>query len=309
MKNTGEYIPPATGATLLTRQDDTNALRFLIAQRRLYSRAKRWVAFRWCGMLVVGLAAPIVAVIWPQSSTVVGSIAGAWIFLGRTLLMYVQKENTEKAATVQEQFDFYVYNMPAGTPRPKKPSIEEISLLAAPEDKLPTVAKDEKLLGWYDVADDDPGEVAVAIAQRSNVAYTQRLLRSTSFFWSVVAVLWVVVLIIICVVTGLTLATFLLGVVLPLLPAFLDVTEYIVDIARSIKDREALSQEIEKRIGNKDEAITGQNLRVWQEALFELRRDTPTVPDFIYKIKRRKNEEAMSVASAQLSKRVLQEDE
>ncbi|OZB84326.1 MAG: hypothetical protein B7X32_07540 [Microbacterium sp. 13-71-7] len=236
-----------------------------------------------------------------------GSIAGAWLFLGRTLLMYVQKKSTEEAAAVQEQFDFYVYKMPAGTPRPKLPSLEDISLVAGPDSDLADVAAREKMLGWYVVADDDPGEVAVAIAQRSNAAYSYRLLRLTGIIWSVVSVLWAAALTTICVVTGLTLVTFLLGVALPLLPAFLDVTEYIVGIIRSAKDREALYREIESRVGNGDDPITGENLRVWQESLFELRRDTPTVPDFIYKLQRRKNEAAMSSAAAQLSKRARTE--
>lgn len=309
MTDTGDYTPPATGATLLSRQDELDALRLLIAQKRLYSRAKRWVSIRWFGMLVIGLAAPIVAVIWPQSSVVVGSIAGAWLFLGRTLLMHVQKKSAEQAAAVQEQFDFYVYDMPSGTPRPKLPSLEDISLAAGPDGELVSVAEQEDMLHWYVVAEDDPGEVAVSIAQRSNAAYSYRLLRFTGIVWSVVAVLWAAALTTICVVTGLTLVTFLLGIVLPLLPAFLDVTEYIVAIVRSAKDREALYREIESRIGNEDEPITGENLRVWQEALFELRRDTPAVPDFIYKLQRRKNEAAMSAAAAQLSKRARQEGE
>ncbi|ANJ25729.1 hypothetical protein ATC03_02065 [Agromyces aureus] len=260
-------------------------------------------------MLVIGLAAPIVAVVWPQSSVVVASIAGAWLFLGRTLLMRAQKESTEQAAAVQEQFDFYVYEMPSGTPRPKLPSLEDISLAAGPEGELVAVAEQEKMLAWYVVAEDDPGEVAVAIAQRSNAAYSYRLLRSTGVIWSIIAVIWASVLIAICIITGLSLVTFLLGVVLPLLPAFLDVTEYIIGIVRSARDREALYREIETRIGSNDEPITGESLRVWQESLFELRRDTPTVPDFIYRLQRRKNEAAMSAAASQLSKRPRQEDE
>lgn len=309
MTDTGEYTPPATGTTLLRRQDELDALHLLIAQKRLYSRAKRWVAIRWFGMLVIGLAAPVVAVIWPQSSVVVGSIAGAWLFLGRTLLMHAQKKSTEQAAAVQEQFDFYVYEMPSGTPRPEAPTLEDIALAAGPDDQLAAVAEKEAMLGWYVVAHDDPGEVAVAIAQRSNAAYSYRLLRSTGIIWSVVAVLWAAALTTICIVTGLTLVTFLLGVLLPLLPAFLDVTDYIVGIVRSAKDREALSREIESRIGNQEEPITGENLRIWQESLFELRRDTPAVPDFIYKLQRRKNEAAMSAAAAQLSKRARPEGE
>lgn len=309
MNESNDYTPPATGATLLRRQDELDALRLLIAQKRLYSRAKRWVSIRWFGMLVIGLAAPIVAVIWPQSSVVLGSIAGAWLFLGRTLLMHVQKKSTEQAAAVQEQFDFYVYEMSAGTPRPKLPSLEDISLVAGPDSELAAVAAREKMLGWYVVADDDPGVVAVAIAQRSNAAYSYRLLRFTGIIWSVVAVIWAGALTTICVVTGLTLVTFLLGVVLPLLPAFLDVTEYIVGIIRSARDREALYRDIESRIDNTDEPITGENLRVWQGSLFELRRDTPTVPDLIYKLQRGKNEAAMPSAAAQLSKRARAEGE
>lgn len=309
MPDLSDYTPPATGATILRRQDELDALRLLIAQKRMYSHAKRWVSLRWFGMLVIGLFAPVAAVIWPQSSVVVGSIAGAWLFLGRTLLMQAQKKSTEQAAAVQEQFDFYVYEMPSGTPRPKLPSIEDVCVAAGPDSDLVATAKREEMLAWYVVADDDPGEVAVAIAQRSNAAYSYRLLRFTGVIWSVVTVLWAAALTTICVTAGLTLVTFLLGVVLPLLPAFLDVTEYIVGIVRSARDREALYRDIETRIGNKDEPITAANLRVWQESLFELRRDTPTVPDFIYRLQRGKNEAAMTAAAGQLSKRARRESE
>lgn len=307
MTATGKYTPPATGSVLLKRQEKPDALRLLIAQRRLYSRAKRWVAFRWFGMLIIGLAAPIVAVIWPQSSVVVGSIAGAWLFLGRTLLMHLQTENTEQATAVQEKFDLYVYEMPSGVPRPKLPPFEDISLISGPNNELFAVAKREKMLGWYVLREDDPGEVAVAIAQRSNAAYSYRLLKITGVIWAAIAALWTVVLLIICIVAGLSLTLFLLGVVLPLLPAFLDVTEYIIGIMRSASDRKALYREIESKIESKDEEITGENLRVWQEALFERRRDTPVVPDFVYNLQRPKSEAAMSAAASQLSKQARQE--
>jgi len=309
MTDASEYTPPATGASILRRQDELNALRFLITQKRLYSRAKRWLAIRWFGMLVIGLAAPVVALIWPQSAVVVGSIAGAWLFVGRTLVMCLQKRRTEQAAAVQEQFDLYVYGMPQGTPRPKLPPLEDIASAAGPDSEIPTIAANEEMLGWYVLSEDDPGVIAVAIAQRSNAAYSYRLLRTTGVVWSVIAVLWVGVLATLCVMLGLSLATFLLGVVLPLLPAFLDVTEYVVGIARSAGDREALYREIEGRIGNEAEPINAENLRVWQEALFELRRDAPAVPDWLYKLSRDKNEAAMSSAAAQLSKRARTEEE
>lgn len=302
------YTPPSTGATLLRRQDEVDALRFLIAQKRMYSSAKRWLNIRWFGMFVIGLAAPIAAVIWPQSAVIVGSIAGSWLFIGRTLLMFLQKRSTERAAAVQEQFDLHVYEMPPSTPRPKIPPLEDITAAAGPDAAIAAIAASEKLTGWYVVSPTDSGLTAVAIAQRSNASYSYRLLRTTGIVWSVVALLWGALLTTICVVVNLPLATFLLGVVLPLLPAFLDVTEYIVGILRSARDRKALCREIEDKIGNKENEVTPEDLRVWQESLFELRRDAPTVPDFLYKLGRTKNEVVMSSASAQLSRRATKEE-
>lgn len=73
-----DYTPPASSAMLKT-QDTLEALRLLIAQRRLYRRAKRWLAFRWFGMAVIGVFAPIVSVlnpgmaVWLARSLVSGS--------------------------------------------------------------------------------------------------------------------------------------------------------------------------------------------------------------------------------------------
>jgi hypothetical protein len=64
-----EYTPPSS-AEMLVRQDESDALRLLIAQRRLYSRAKLWMGLRWFGMLVIGLAAPVVSVIFPNLAVV-----------------------------------------------------------------------------------------------------------------------------------------------------------------------------------------------------------------------------------------------
>lgn len=309
MINSNDYAPPATGNDLLRRQDELDALRLLIAQRRLYSRAKLWLSARWFGMLVIGLAAPILAVIWPQSGVIVGSIAGGWLFLGRTILMHLQRHYSEQAAAVQEQFDFYVYGMPPGTARPKLPSIEEISLVAGPGSTIIGTASREKLLGWYVVPESLPGAVAVAIAQRSNASYSYRLLRSTGIIWAIVSALWAILLISLCIFAGLSLETFLLGVALPMLPAFLDVAEYIVGVLRSSTDRKALYEDIESRVRDTEEPITGQSLRVWQESLYELRRDAPTVPDFIYKMRRKKNDDAMLTAATHLSQQSQTENE
>lgn len=283
-----------------TRQNDGHALRLLVAQRRLYSRAKRWLGLRWFGMLVIGLAAPVVSVIWQDLAVVAGAIAGLWIFLGRTVLVFAQSATTAKAAAIQEQFDFYVFGMPTSIERSTLPSIEEIAVVAGPDANLRAVASGEKLLNWYPINGDDAGTATVAISQRANASYADRLLRTTVTIWVATTAAWIVFLIFASAIVGLSLLTFLVGVLLPILPAFLDVLEYVVGIWKAARGRGDLARSIEHRLRGAGETIDGNDLLVWQARLYDLRRSTPQVPDLIYKIRRAANERAMKSATSQL---------
>ena len=92
---------------------------------------------------------------------------------------------------------------------------------------------------------------------------------------------------------------FLLGVVLPVLPAVLDIVEYIQDIARAARDRGDIARTIEARLTSSI-AINPEQLLVWQDQMYDLRRRTPQVPNVIYRLARSKNEDAMKSAASQL---------
>jgi hypothetical protein len=282
------------------RQNDDDALRLLIAQRRLYSKAKRWLSLRWFGMLIIGLGAPVVSVIWSDLAVVSGALAGLWIFLSQSVLISAQSAGVTKAAAVQEQFDFYVFGMPGSVDRSALPSIEEIAAVSGPDPELRQTATDEKLLDWYPIDASDPGILTVAISQRANASYSDRLLRSTAIVWTSLTVVWAVALIVTTVVYELSLITFLVGIVLPVLPSFLDVVRYVVGIRRAARDRGDLTRSIESRMRTNGDPIEGSDLLVWQESLYDLRRSTPLVPDLIYKMKRAVNERVMKTAASQL---------
>lgn len=294
-----DYTPPSS-TVMRERQNEPYALRLLIAQRYLYSRAKRWLALRWFGMLVIGLAAPVVSVIWPSLAVVVGAVAGLWLFLGQTLLMYAQSSNVTRAAAVQEQFDFYVYGMPSSIERSTTPTIEEICALAGPDDKLENIAVKEKLMDWYPINADDSGISAVAISQRANAVYTDRLLRATAIAWSIVTAVWVLILVGVSIGVGLSLATFLVGVLLPVLPAFLDIVRYVAGVWKAARGRRDLARSIEGRLRRVEDRIEGGDLLVWQDSLYDLRKTTPLVPDLLYKLRRAVNERSMKAAASQL---------
>jgi hypothetical protein len=303
MTTTNGYVPPSS-AEIQGRQNDDDALRLLIAQRRLHSRAKIWQNLRWIGMVLIGLAAPAISVIWPQLAVVMGAIAGAWIFLGRTGLAWLESRLSRKGAAVQEQFDLYVFAMPRIAARSDLPSAEEISKLAGPDGQIGPTAATNGLIDWYPIKDGDPGPVVVAVCQRSNAAYSDSLLRAMLKFWGISSIVWAIILVVASTMANLSLQVFLVGVFLPVLPAALDVVEYSVGIRRAARDRKDLAASIEDRLMRSSRrAIKGQELLVWQERLFDLRRSTPQVPDWLYRITRRGNEAAMKSAADQLSRR------
>lgn len=302
MSTSTDYDPP-TSAIIKKRQNDSDSLRLLIAQRRLYRKAKRWLGLRWIGMVIIGIAAPVVAVAWPSSAVVTGAIAGLWLFFGRTLLLWAQGALTARAASVQEQFDFYVFQMPDSANRSTLPTLEEIAAVAGPDDQISATAAKEELIDWYPIDTKDSGAVAVAIAQRANASYTDRLLRTTAIVWAIATAAWTLALIVLSVVLDVSLSTFLLGVALPVLPAFLDVVQYVTGVWRSASDRRALAQGIETRLSGDDGPVEGQDLLVWQQRLFELRRSAPEIPDLLYQVRRTVNERAMRTAADQLSRR------
>lgn len=307
MSNHTDYEPPAS-ATIKERQNKPNALRLLIAQRRLYRKAKRWLGLRWIGMVIIGIAAPVVAVAWPTSAVVAGAIAGSWLFVGRTVLLWAQGSLTVRAASVQEQFDFYVFQMPDSANRSTLPTLEEIAAVAGPDDQILRTAEKEELFDWYPIVSDAAGAVAIAIAQRANASYTDSLLRTTAIVWAIATAAWTLAVIILSVALHVSLSTFLLGVTLPVLPAFLDVIQYVNGVWRSAAERRALAQAIEKRLRGDDGSVEGQDLLVWQERLFELRRSAPEIPDFLYKLRRKVNERAMHTAAKQLISKASRRD-
>ena len=79
-------------------------------------------------------------------------------------------------------------------------------------------ARNEHLLDWYSLEPDLPITPAIAIAQQSNFAYSERLLCRHANIWLGIGTAWGIIAVAIGIAFKLTLAQFLMGVVLPVLP-------------------------------------------------------------------------------------------
>ena len=297
-----EYVPPSCKA-IAASQNSLRALRLLVAQRKLYRVAKRWAFLRTIGLSVVAIAAPILTAAYPAASVAVGAVAGVWIFLSRTVVLGFERKKAAAGASVQEQFDLLVYDMPEIALRDPYVTPEEISSLVGDDASVETAAKREKLLDWYPVDTTLDGDVGIAIMQRANATYAERLHNSNADVWLAVAISWSVLAVGLSLSLGLSLETFLLGVALPVLPSLLDVIEQWRITKQAGGERRALAAGIERIIRGQDEhELSGQDLLVWQGQLYNLRREAPQIPTLIYKRTRRKNEQAMNSAAAELSR-------
>lgn len=297
-----EYIPPPCRA-IADSQNSIAALRLLVGQRKLYRVAKRWAFLRTIGLSVVAIAAPIITAVYPAASVAVGAVAGVWIFLSRTVFLGFERKKAAAAASVQEQFDLLIYDMPDIALRDPYVTPEEISSLVGDDASVEKAAKQERLFDWYPVDPALDGDVGIAIMQRANAAYAERLHSSNANVWLAVAISWSVTAVGLSISLGLSLETFLLGVALPVLPALLDVIEQWRVTKQAGAERRALAAGIERLIrGQDDHELSGQDLLVWQGQLYNLRREAPQIPTLIYKRTRRRNEQAMNSAAAELSR-------
>lgn len=301
--NSDEYNPPSS-SYMSQSQNTVDALRLLLAQRRLYSRSKRWLLLRTTGMLIIAIVAPVTSLLWPDLAVLAGAIAGVWMFLGRTVLIHLEKQTSARAAAVQEMFDSQLYGMPSFGSRTPMPSLEEIAAIAGNDVRIHEAAAADNLFDWYEIDGKQSGLVTVALCQRSNAAYAESLLKTHSTLWVTILAGWAVLLFAAGIVIDLSSSDLLLGIVAPLLPAFLDAVRYWFGIRRAAADRRDLRIAIESKLQDSARELDSHDLVAWQDRLYHLRRDVPQVPDLVYRIRRKKNEAAMKSAVSQLSSKV-----
>lgn len=294
------YSPPAPDQIRDTQNRD-DQLALLLAQRRLYSKAKIWAGLRGVGLGGVAVASPLIAAVEPDLTTVCASSAATWFALNRLVFRPAERRLATRAATVQEQFDTRVFDMPTIAVRDPQVLPEEVARLTGGRAARRKAYSHDRLRDWYPINRTVSGAVAVAIAQRANLAYTQELLRRSANLWVGLLSAWAVIAVAIGILASFSLETFLLAVVLPILPPLLDAADEWQRVRTAGKERRALTLEIQEAITADDNTqISPDQLLGWQAQLFALRRDAPLVPDWLYWILRPGIEREMKEAAKSL---------
>jgi len=289
---------PDSGNEVNDRQRSAEAVELRRAFQHGYSAAKRWLAARLLGTVLVAAAAPVVITFAPGLERPLGAIAGAWVLAARLLLRPAQERATRFAAAVQEMFDQYVLGIPAvAVSRP--PTYEQIHQQARR-------GKRSCDTGWYSVRPSVGPAAAVLIAQRSGAVWSRRLHGEWTVVIAALAGGWTVFTVVVAAVQGATVTSFLVAVLLPMLPALLDAVDLCQAHWRAAAERSELESALDEHL---DETARGQliapgTLRALQDEITRQRLTQPTVPDWYYRLRRISYENSMRAAADRLAQRL-----
>ena len=267
-------------------------------------------------MISVIICVPLV-IAWSILVALIPSLsvyAALWGIVATVLeLLYLsrlQKSTQEKAARIQQLFDCKVLqfkwtNLNCGI------RVEPETIIGA-SDRYKKNLSFSELQNWYPVSIKVlPIYQARIICQRSNVWWDAQLRRRYARWIIVVLVVLTLTVLLIGLVGGLTVEKLILAVLIPLLPAFvfgirqcLEHREAADRLDRLREDAEALVQEVTSgRYTSQDLEQESYNL---QTQIYDNRRRSPLILDWLYSQLRDENEEKMNRGAESLTQRLIQ---
>ncbi len=157
----------------------------------------------------------------------------------------------------------------------------------------------EDVRDWYPTDQNMSWPLSVLSCQRANAVWARR---QHSYYGRTLygmAIAWGLIGMVVAVIDGASLASYLVTVGLPSLPALLDAVEF----ARGHFSDAERRQVIETRLNSlvqAPSAATEQDIREVQDQLFQMRRDAQLVPKWFYKLLRPRFEQDMRYAAGRL---------
>lgn len=296
------------------RQNETQNIVKLAAQRHLYSKAKLGLAVQLI------LSVPIIIIIsiinlclksqnfmdifgkhTIDMTWLVATFSVLIAVFDRLYLSSIIEKLKERAAKIQELFDCDVLELSwneilVG----KRPDLEDI---IDNTNKYSETKKDigfRSLLNWYPKEVDRlPIGIARIICQRSNMRWDAEIRKNLSFYIGLIAVIMGVILLIIAILGEVSLKTFFEKAIAPCLPIWIF---SIMQIQQNKKAIISLGEMKQKAETAWDQAIKlsvpsakiNEIARQLQDSLFLNRKTNPLIFEFIYKIYRPSQESSMN---------------
>lgn len=287
---------------IITKENLPENIDKLAAQRHLYSQAKVYSIIILIICVLVPVLMSFAKLLFPALTiisqiAIVYSVFAVFVKIG---LADCQNSCRIMAAGIQQLFDCGLFNLEWNEALcGNKPQPEDIFRAQRGVDR-------SKLSNWYEeVVSSLEHNVAVLICQRTNVTYDQGIRR---YFKTCVNIMFFVALAIVFLIglsSGKDVWTWFLYAIVPLMPIvswYLDVRKQNEDNLTALNKLQSL---IEKCLSGLDSntPVRKEDLMTIQNFMYLHRKSSYTIPDFIYKIKRSKSEQAAYYTANQLCAR------
>lgn len=300
-----------TGKEILEKQNQTDNLVLLLAQREIYSSAKN---IQTISIILVSVI-PAVIAIWghisPEFSAKFPNLMTGYGIIAviiECLLIYFRDKKKELASSVQENFDKNVF----GISKNENLGVIDIddNILLKYKNKIDNGENIDELKDWYSKEIIDlQTNVAVLFCQRTNVYYDYNVRNN----YIVIVILFFILTFLTIFVFGLLkdmkLNEFLLKIVSAIIPILIFSFNEIKNQKEAIKNIQDLQKIITSHI---DE--TGLNshasetaIRQIQDRIYNNRKINPLIPDFLYRLLRNKKNNNLEQAMNFSISRKIQE--
>jgi hypothetical protein len=289
---------------IVSKQAEARAIRQLRAQRYLYSKAKNIVALQTVLAIGVPLLAVVAGIMQPSLRPIAALTALLVAILDVGVLDPWQKTFKKRAATIKEEFDCEVLDLPWNEFR--------VGRHPDPEDEHAASkaylrgAVDPSLENWYPViVSEVPLPLGRLICQRSSVRWDSALRRGYVRWLTMGVAVGFATALYVGLLGHLKMEEFVLRVVAPLTPFSLWAIREVYRQREAAESLERLKDQIE---GLWSRALEGKcapadcamESRLFQDETFERRKTSPVIFDWIYSSRRQKMEDEMTVAAAEL---------
>ena len=284
--------------SIIRKQEQLENIALLAAQRNLYSRAKNIIGLQMVFSVPIAFCAAVTTIVWPEFK---GYVA-LWGILIVVFDLFVftpwVKKLRDSAARVQELFDTQVlgldWNEISVGRRPEPELIhEEAQKHGLEEEKIADLRK------WYPIIIEKVPEIfGVIISQRSNVWWDARMRKKYSLFIRIVLVCIALGLIVYGLYEKKDMFEFLAYIVAPLASTYVfgyrQMTEHS-DAAERLDKLQGLSEKIWlDALAGKEATAMKLKCRTLQDQIFDHRKKTPPIFDFLFRWFRDGNETLMN---------------
>lgn len=277
------------------RQNEDKFLRYLAAQRQLYTEDKR---VGYGSLILVAIATTIgtaIQLFWSQVAAYANLVVLVLAIAGVLMPMFSQRRT--RAAEVQERFDCDLLQLEWNEALAEQPEetviTQAVARFQGPRDWQQASSP---LRGWYEnqhIAIEPLAKARIA-CQRENIGYSHRQRR----WWAAMSIAAVLVLFLLLLLVGIgvtwTITQLFLGPVPLFAPLLIGVIQNAVQHFEAAGRYDRLSGVAQvlwhdAQGGYIDEMVLEQRTRALQDEIYHLRRDYLPVPDWWYKLIRRLN--------------------